>query len=115
MKKLMISAVTACISGVAHTYMAAAQLEKLASEKNWQIKVETQGALGIENELTAEDIEKSDIVVLIRNTAIKKPERFEKCRCIEMDISRFLLDSTKLFGAIEKLLLRPQGARIILD
>lgn len=115
MTKLHISAVTACISGVAHTYMAATQLEKIAPSRNWQIKVETQGALGIENELQPDDIVQSDVVLLIHNTAIKMPERFEKCRCIEMDISQFLLNNNKLCQAVEKIMLRPQGTRVVLD
>ena len=51
-----IIAVTACPSGVAHTYMAAEALESAAKAKGWQVKVETQGSIGIENELTAEEI-----------------------------------------------------------
>lgn len=39
-------AVTACVSGVAHTYMAAERLEKLCQREKWSIKIETQGALG---------------------------------------------------------------------
>ncbi len=45
-------AVTACVSGVAHTYMAAERLEKLCQQEKWNIKIETQGALGTENRLT---------------------------------------------------------------
>ena len=55
-----IIAVTACPSGVAHTYMAAESLESAAKAKGWQVKVETQGSIGIENELTAEDIASAD-------------------------------------------------------
>jgi fructose-specific PTS system IIB-like component len=50
-----IIAVTACPSGVAHTYMAAESLESAAKAKGWQVKVETQGSIGIENELTADE------------------------------------------------------------
>jgi fructose-specific PTS system IIB-like component len=49
-------AVTACVSGVAHTYMAAERLEKLCQQEKWIVHIETQGALGVENELTEEDI-----------------------------------------------------------
>jgi fructose-specific PTS system IIB-like component len=51
-----IVAVTACVSGVAHTYMAAERLEKVGHQEKWQIKIETQGALGIENKITPDDI-----------------------------------------------------------
>ncbi|VED38301.1 fructose-like specific PTS system EIIB component 3 [Escherichia coli] len=42
-------AVTACVSGVAHTYMAAERLEKLCLLEKWGVSIETQGALGTEN------------------------------------------------------------------
>ena len=44
-------AVTACVSGVAHTYMAAERLEKLCQLEKWGVSIETQGALGTENRL----------------------------------------------------------------
>ena len=56
-----IIAVTACPSGVAHTYMAAEALESAAKAKGWEVKVETQGSIGLENELTAEDVASADI------------------------------------------------------
>ena len=52
---MKIVAVTACPTGIAHTYMAAEQLEKTAKKLGHSIKVETQGAMGIENKLTDED------------------------------------------------------------
>src|SRR6185369_3893176 len=51
-RRMKIIAVTACPTGIAHTYMAAEQLEKTAKTLGHQIKVETQGAMGIENELS---------------------------------------------------------------
>ena len=45
-----IIAVTACPSGVAHTYMAAEALESAAKAKGWEVKVEAQGSIGLENE-----------------------------------------------------------------
>ena len=47
-------AVTACVSGVAHTYMAAERLEKLCQLEKWGVSIETQGALGTENRLADE-------------------------------------------------------------
>ncbi|WHH57704.1 fructose-specific PTS transporter subunit EIIC [Petroclostridium sp. X23] len=54
MKKIL--AVTACPTGIAHTYMAAEALEKAAKEKNVDFKVETRGAVGVENALSEEEI-----------------------------------------------------------
>lgn len=110
MVKLNIVAVTACISGVAHTYMAAEHIEKLANQENWSIKVETQGALGIENQLLTEDIGKSDVVLIITNTNIKGKERFANQRCLQFDISQFLLsDKKSVVKQIKKILNQPKG------
>lgn len=58
-------AVTACVSGVAHTYMAAERLEKLCQLEKWGVSIETQGALGTENRLADEDIRRADVALLI--------------------------------------------------
>ncbi len=58
-----IVAVTACPTGIAHTYMAAEQLEKTARKLGHHIKVETQGAMGIENELSAGDIADAQVAI----------------------------------------------------
>jgi PTS system fructose-specific IIC component len=62
MKKLL--AVTACPTGIAHTYMAAEALTNSAKEKGIEIKVETRGAVGIENELTASDIAQAHAIIV---------------------------------------------------
>ena len=74
---MKIVAVTACPTGIAHTYLAAESLEKNAKARGIEIKVETQGAIGIENKITLEDIEKADAVILTNNIEIEEVERFE--------------------------------------
>lgn len=59
-----VLAVTACPTGIAHTYMAAEALEKKAKEMGIAIKVETQGSIGVKNELTQEDIENAKGVII---------------------------------------------------
>lgn len=68
MKKLL--AVTACPTGIAHTYMAAESLQKAAGEKNVPIKVETRGAIGIENELTAAEIAEAHAIIIAADTDV---------------------------------------------
>ena len=68
-----IIAVTACPSGVAHTYMAAEALESAAKAKGWEVKVETQGSIGLENELTAADVAEADMRVNISD-AVKRAD-----------------------------------------
>lgn len=59
-----VLAVTACPTGVAHTYMSAEAIEEEAKKRGWQIKVETRGSVGVGNEITAEEIAKADLVIV---------------------------------------------------
>jgi len=68
MKKLL--AVTACPTGVAHTYMAAESLAKAAKEKDISIKVETRGAVGVENELTEQEIAEAHAIIVAADTDV---------------------------------------------
>lgn len=68
MKKLL--AVTACPTGIAHTYMAAESLQKAAQDKNVPLKVETRGAIGIENALTPEEIAEAHAIIIAADTDI---------------------------------------------
>lgn len=74
---MKLVAVTACPSGVTHTYLAAESLEVAARKNNVDIYVETQGSIGIENELTLEQITGADVVILTNNIGIKNEERFK--------------------------------------
>lgn len=90
-------AVTACPTGIAHTYMAAENLEKTAKELGHEIKVETQGAMGIENELNASDIASADAVILATDIVIEKGERFEGLPIIEVPVQLALKDPKSIF------------------
>lgn len=59
-----IVAITACPTGVAHTFMAAEALETEAARQGYQIKVETRGSVGAKNQLTAQDIADADLVII---------------------------------------------------
>lgn len=74
---MKILAVTACPSGVAHTYMAAEALQAACEKEGVECKVETQGSIGIENEITAADLEGATAVVLTTDMPIKNVERFD--------------------------------------
>ncbi|HFI0618389.1 TPA: fructose-specific PTS transporter subunit EIIC [Streptococcus suis] len=68
-----IVAVTACTTGIAHTYMAEEALKKQAAEMGVDIKVETNGASGVGNKLTAEDIKKAAGVIIAADKAVDMP------------------------------------------
>ena len=71
-----IVAVTACTTGIAHTYMAQEALQKVAAEMGVGIKVETNGASGVGNQLTAEDIRKAKAVIIAADKAVEM-DRFD--------------------------------------
>ncbi|KNC92635.1 PTS fructose-like transporter subunit IIB [Trabulsiella odontotermitis] len=107
-------AVTACVSGVAHTYMAAERLEKLCQQEKWTVKIETQGALGIENSLNAVDIARADAVLLITDIELAGAERFTQSRSVQSGINAFLREPQKVIAAVRKLLSAPQHTHLIL-
>ncbi|MFQ5410878.1 MAG: PTS fructose transporter subunit IIB [Phycisphaerae bacterium] len=79
-------AVTACPTGIAHTYMAAEQLEKTAKSLGHSIKVETQGAMGIENELSDDDIQRADVVIFAAGIEVEQRERFDGKKIVEIEV-----------------------------
>lgn len=97
---MKIVAVTACPTGIAHTYMAAEQLEKTAKKLGHHIKVETQGAMGIENELSQADIDGATVAILAVDIAIEQPERFAHVRQIKVPVQVALRDPEGIFAQI---------------
>ena len=73
---MKIVAVTACPTGIAHSQMAAENLETTAEEMGHEIKVEVQGSMGAQNELTADDIASADVVIITADTSVQR-DRFE--------------------------------------
>lgn len=81
-----IVAVTACPTGIAHTYMAAEALEKKAKELGYQIKVETRGSGGAKNVLTEDEIVKAAGVIVACDTKVPT-DRFDGKKVIECQVS----------------------------
>lgn len=81
---MKIVGVAACTVGIAHTYIAQEKLENAAKKAGFTMKVETQGTIGIENELTQEEIDQADIVILAIDVKISGRERFEGTRVIQV-------------------------------
>lgn len=94
---MKIVAVTACPTGIAHTYMAAEQLEKTAKKLGHAIKVETQGAMGIENELTQAEIDAAEVAIFATDIAIELPDRFNRIRKVEVPVQAALKDPEAIF------------------
>ncbi|PJH64303.1 PTS fructose transporter subunit IIB, partial [Salmonella enterica] len=80
-----VLAVTSCAVGVAHTYMAAENLEKAAESMGVDIKVETHGSIGVENKLTEKDVEEATGLIITADTEIDK-SRFEGLQTISVGV-----------------------------
>ncbi|MCM3731965.1 PTS fructose transporter subunit IIABC [Fictibacillus nanhaiensis] len=72
---MKILAITSCPNGIAHTYMAAENLQKAADNLGIQIKIETQGSIGVENEFTEKDIQEADGIIIAADKTVNK-DRF---------------------------------------
>jgi PTS system fructose-specific IIB component len=73
---MKIVAITSCATGIAHSYMAAEAITKTAKKMGHQVKVEIQGAMGVENALSNADIQSADVIIFANDVGITKSERF---------------------------------------
>ncbi len=93
MKKLV--GVTACPTGIAHTYMAAEKLEQAAKKLGAEMKVETNGSIGVENKLSDEEI-KEAVAVIVAADARVEMERFKGKPLIEIGVSKAVKDADSI-------------------
>ncbi|MEZ8115897.1 PTS fructose transporter subunit IIC [Vibrio splendidus] len=84
MAKKKLVAVTACPTGIAHTFMAAKKIQSWAEKQGYEVKVETQGSDGVKNKLTAHDIATADGVVLAVDVPIMDMERFDNANPLQV-------------------------------
>jgi len=94
-------AVTACPTGIAHTYMAAERLEKTGKKLGLTIKVETQGAMGIENELSPSEIRDAAAVIFAVGIPVRKRDRFEGKRIIEIAVQDAIKKPEEILAKIK--------------
>ena len=97
---MRIVAVTSCPTGIAHTYMAAERLEKAARKLGHVIRVETQGAMGIENALSGEDVRNADAVILAAGIAVRDRERFAGKRVVEVSVQDAIRNAEGILSAL---------------
>ena len=76
-EKKYIVGVTACMIGIAHTFMAAESLKQAIEALGCEAKIETQGATGMENMITEEDLARCDAAIIAADVKIKNPEWFD--------------------------------------
>lgn len=100
MKKII--AVCACSMGLAHTFMAAEALEQTCEELGYEIKVETQGADGISNELDLEDIKSADIIIHAVSITPENMWRFEGHEVYEINPKDVISNPVSIIREIEE-------------
>ena len=94
-----ILAITACPTGIAHTYMAAENLEKKAAEMGIQLKAETQGSAGAKNVLTAEEIERAEGIIIAADKNVDRA-RFAGKQVYSTNVSAGINDPERLINII---------------
>lgn len=97
MTKYQIIAATGCPTGIAHTYMAQEALEQAAKKAGVTIKVETHGQVGIENQLSSQEIAEAEVVIIAADKDVH-PERFAGKRVIDVSVSKGIREAEKLIA-----------------
>ena len=104
---MKLVAVSACTAGIAHTYMTQEAIEQECKKRGIECKVETQGGMGINNELEQDEIDAADVVILAIAIGIEGDERFDEKRdagkVIEVDPTQAIKDIKKLIDRAEAL------------
>lgn len=95
-----VLAVTACPTGIAHTYMAAEALEKAAAQMNLSIKVETNGSAGVKNRLTTQEIEQADGIIVAADKNVETA-RFAGKKVLFVPVSDGIHKPQQLLEQIE--------------
>ncbi|RGS71529.1 PTS fructose transporter subunit IIB [Mitsuokella sp. AF21-1AC] len=98
-----IVGVSACTVGIAHTYIAQEKIEAAAQKAGDQVKIETQGTIGIENALTEDEIAKADIVLLAVDVKIAGEERFANKKVVKVPTQVAIKSPNKLIAKLHEL------------
>ena len=101
---MKIVGVAACTAGIAHTYIAREKLLKAARQRGHTITCETQGNIGIEDELDPADIKSADVVILAIDVAINKMDRFGGKKVIKVDTSTLIKNPIGFIQKVEKVI-----------
>ena len=99
---MKIVGVAACTSGIAHTYIAKQKLEKAAKALGHEVHIETQGTIGTEDELSKEEIQQADVVIIAADIKIGGKERFEGKKVIEIPTKMVIKAPKGLITKIEE-------------
>ncbi|WP_018664305.1 PTS fructose transporter subunit IIB [Heyndrickxia acidiproducens] len=98
-----IVGIAACTAGIAHTYIAKEKLVKAAEKAGHNIHVETQGTIGLQDEIPAELIKKADVVIIAADVKVSGRERFAGKKVIEVPTDLVIKSPNKFIEKVETL------------
>lgn len=101
---MKIVGISACSAGIAHTYIAKEKLEQAAKKSGDSIHIETQGTIGTENALTAQEIKDADVVLLAVDVKISGRDRFKGKKVVQVSTDTAIQSSNKLLAKIHSAL-----------
>ena len=93
---MKIIAVTSCPIGMAHTYMASAALKKAGEKLGVEMRVETQGSMGIRDRLSSKEIKNADLLILAADVTPLEPERFRNKKTFKVTTSKIIRNANKV-------------------
>ena len=96
---MKVVGITACPTGIAHTYMAQEALEQECRRRGFDVKIETQGAMGPENELTQDEVDAADVVILAVGVVIEGTERCENALVLNADVNKAISHPEEIVDA----------------
>lgn len=100
---MKIVGVSACTVGIAHTYLAQQKIEDAAKKADDDVKIETQGTIGVENKLTPEEIKDADIVILAVDVKISGEDRFKGKKVVKVSTETAIKSPNKLVAKLHEL------------
>lgn len=100
---MIIVGIAACTAGIAHTYIAREKLVNAAEKAGHTIHVETQGTIGLQDEIPKEMIEKADVVVIAADVKVSGKERFEGKKIIEIPTELVIKSPNKFIKKLEEI------------
>lgn len=103
-----IVGISACTVGIAHTYIAQKKIEMAAKKAGHNVKIETQGTIGIENALTESEIEQADIVLLAADVQVSGEERFSGKKIVRVKTEIAVKSPNKLIEKLQQLVLESE-------
>ena len=99
---MKIVGIAACTSGIAHTYIAQEKLITAAKELGHEVHIETQGTIGTEDELTKQQINDADVVIIAADIKVSGKERFDGKRIVEVPTNVAIKSPKALINKIEQ-------------